>query len=49
MMGWSSDKKIFDNILYEYNSPSSKNMIKFLEDAFAAKYSYLSGSRYIYT
>lgn len=49
MMGWASDKEIFNNILYEDESPTSKNMVKYIIDAFKAKYSMLGDARYIYT
>ncbi|MGL5935654.1 MAG: hypothetical protein ACRCZI_08515 [Cetobacterium sp.] len=48
MLGWSSDKEIFDNILYDYDTPISKNMIKYIVGAFKAKYGMLGEGRYIY-
>jgi DNA-directed RNA polymerase beta subunit len=49
MMGWSTDKQIFDNILLGYDKPTSKNMIQYLKNAFDAKYTDLGKARYIYT
>lgn len=49
MMGWTTDKQIFDNILFGYDTPTSKNMIQYLTNAFDAKYLHLPNSRYIYT
>lgn len=49
MMGWVTDKEIFDNILFGYDTPTSKKMIQYLTNAFSAKYSDLPGGRYIYT
>jgi len=49
MLGWTTDKEIFDNILLGYDTPASKNMIKFLSNAFSAKYTDLNEGRYVYT
>lgn len=49
MMGWNTDKQIFDNILLGYDKPTSKNMIQYLKNAFDAKYTDLGKARYIYT
>ena len=49
MMGWTTDKQIFDNVLFGYDAPSSKNMTQYLINAFNAKYTHMSESRYIYT
>jgi len=46
MLGWSSDKEMFDNILYGYENDISKNMLNFIIDSINAKYS-ING-RYIY-
>jgi DNA-directed RNA polymerase beta subunit len=48
MMGWITDKQIFDNILLGYDTPMSKNMIKNLDAAFNAKYTNLPKGRYLY-
>lgn len=49
LMGWNTDKQIFDNILFgDYESPLSKNIDTFLLKAFNVKYNDLSDSRYIY-
>jgi DNA-directed RNA polymerase II subunit RPB2 len=49
MMGWDSDKQIFDNILFEYESQTSKKIIQFLSSAFEANYEKFPDSRYIYS
>lgn len=38
LLGWSSDKKIVDWIVYEYDSETSKTMLKKLDLAFKAEY-----------
>ena len=38
LLGWSSDKKIYDYILYEYESEVSANIKSILDLAFDAKY-----------
>lgn len=49
MMGWVTDKQIFDNILLGYDTPVSKNMMQYIKNAFNAKYANLPNGRYIYT
>jgi DNA-directed RNA polymerase beta subunit len=49
ILGWSTDKEIYDNILFDYTDSKSKFMIQYLETAFEAKYNHLSNGRYIYT
>lgn len=49
MAGWSTDKQIFDNILFGYDTASSKNMMQYLINAFDAKYTNLSNGRDIYS
>lgn len=49
MMGWPTDKMIVDNILLGYDTPTSKNMIQYLENAFDAKYANLPNGAYMYT
>jgi DNA-directed RNA polymerase beta subunit len=48
IMGWNTDKLIFNNILYRYDTPTSKKMYQYLVDAFKVKYNDLSDARYIY-
>jgi DNA-directed RNA polymerase beta subunit len=48
ILGWSSDKEIFDNIVYGYDNDISKNMINYILSSMAAKYSAISGGRYVY-
>jgi DNA-directed RNA polymerase beta subunit len=48
MMGWNTDKQIFDNILYGYDNDISKNMINYIKDAFNAKYTRLNTGKNIY-
>ena len=49
IMGWNTDKQIFDNVLYNYDSAISKSMNEYLVDAFNAKYTHLPNARNIYT
>lgn len=49
IMGWSTDKQIFDNILFGEENSMSKNMTQYLINAFNSKYQDMSKSRYIYT
>jgi DNA-directed RNA polymerase II subunit RPB2 len=49
MMGWTTDKQIFDNVLFGYDNPTSKKMYQYLVDGFNAKYNNLSNGRYKYT
>lgn len=49
MMGWTTDKQIFDNVLLGYDTPTSKNMTQYLVNAFNAKYLHMPDSRYIHT
>lgn len=45
IMGWATDKLIFDNLLYDYNTRTSKNMIQELTRAFNANYNHLNKGR----
>jgi DNA-directed RNA polymerase II subunit RPB2 len=47
-MGWNSDRQIFDNVLYEYESHLSRQMQNFLKKAFNVKYTKLHEGRNIY-
>jgi DNA-directed RNA polymerase II subunit RPB2 len=49
ILGWNTDKQIFDNILLGKNNPTSKNMNNFLTNAFNVKYSNLSKGKHIYS
>jgi DNA-directed RNA polymerase beta subunit len=49
IMGWNTDKQIFDNLLYDYDTPTSKKILQFLNMAFNAKYTHLPKGRYAYT
>lgn len=49
LAGWTTDKQIFDNILFNYDDSISKNMIKYLINAFNAKYTNLPNGRNLYT
>lgn len=49
IMGWPTDKQIFDNILLGYDNSTSKNMTQFLLNAFNAKYTHMTQSKSIYT
>jgi DNA-directed RNA polymerase beta subunit len=49
ILGWNTDKQIFDNLLFDYSSPTSKNISKYLIDAFNCEYKHLPKGRYIYT
>jgi DNA-directed RNA polymerase beta subunit len=48
-MGWNTDKQIFDNILFGYDNPTSKNMIQYIKNAFNAKYTDLGKGSNIYS
>lgn len=48
IMGWNTDKQIFDNVLLGYETSTSKNMLKFLMDGFNAKYVHLDKGKFIY-
>jgi len=50
MMGWTTDKQIFDNITHgaPENDSISKNMINYLRTAFNAKYPIMQAGRYTY-
>ena len=38
LLGWTTDKEIYDNIIFDYNSNISKNIINFLNSSLDAKY-----------
>lgn len=46
LLGWTTDKEIYDNIIIDYYDNTSKNIINFLNDAMEAKYN-IKG-RYLY-
>lgn len=48
VLGWSSDKQMFDNIVYGYGNDISTNMINYVIDCINAKYTRISGGRYVY-
>jgi DNA-directed RNA polymerase beta subunit len=48
VLGWSSDKEMFDNILYGYSNDISKNMLNYIIDCTNAKYSTMNDGRYVY-
>ena len=48
VLGWSSDKEMFDNILYGYGDDISKNMLNYIMDCTNAKYNTMPSCRYIY-
>ena len=49
ILGWNTDKQIYDNLLYDYNTPTSKKLEGFLNSAFSAKYNHLSKGRFKYS
>lgn len=49
ILGWNTDKQIYDNLLYNYDTPTSKKILNYLNTAFNAKYAHLSKGRYVYT
>ena len=38
LLGWTTDKEMYDNIIFDYNSNISKNIINFLNSSLDAKY-----------
>jgi len=48
VLGWSSDKEMFDNIIYGYDSDISKNMLNYIIESVNAKYSSISTGRHVY-
>ena len=48
ILGWASDKEMFDNILYGYGNDISKNMLNYIIDSMNAKYSNMTKGRYVY-
>ena len=48
ILGWTSDKEMFDNILYGYNDDISKNMMNHIVDFMNAKYTNISSGRHVY-
>jgi DNA-directed RNA polymerase beta subunit len=48
LLGWSSDKMMFDNILYGYDDDISKKLMSYITDSINVKYSSLTNGRYVY-
>jgi DNA-directed RNA polymerase beta subunit len=48
LLGWSSDKKMIDWIVYDYESPIAKKILKRLQSAFKAKYTNFGESSHLY-
>lgn len=48
VLGWTSDKEMFDNIIYGYGNDISKNMLNYVIDSINAKYSTITNGRYTY-
>lgn len=48
VLGWGSDKEMFDNIIYGYGNDISKNMLNYIIDSINAKYSTMSNGRHVY-
>ena len=48
VLGWSSDKEMFDNIIYGYDTDISKNMLNYIINSVNAKYSSISTGRHVY-
>ena len=48
LLGWGSDKLMFDNIIYGYDDDISKKIMNYLKDSMNVKYSSLSTGRYVY-
>jgi DNA-directed RNA polymerase beta subunit len=49
ILGWNTDKKIYDNILFNYNNSISKELANFITKAFNVKYDILEEGRTIYS
>ena len=45
MLGWTDDKQLFDNIVYDYDNPSNKDIINILKRAMDAKYTNYSNAK----
>lgn len=48
VLGWTSDKEMFDNIIYGYGNDISTTMLNYVIDSINAKYSNISTGRYTY-
>lgn len=48
VLGWGSDKEMFDNIIYGYDDDISKNMLNYVVDSLNAKYSSINTGRHTY-
>jgi DNA-directed RNA polymerase beta subunit len=48
VLGWTSDKEMFDNIIYGYGSDISKNMLNYIIESINTKYSTIASGRYVY-
>lgn len=48
LLGWGSDKLMFDNIVYGYDDDISKRIMNYLKDSMDVKYSSLSNGKYVY-
>lgn len=48
VLGWGSDKELFDNIIYGYGNDISKNMLNYVIDSINTKYSHISNGRHVY-
>ena len=48
LMGMSNDREIFDNIVYDYDTPEGGQMVDFLNQAFSVKYKGVSGGKNVY-
>lgn len=48
ILGWSSDKEMFDNIIYGYGNDISTNMLNYIINSINARYSTIPNGRYVY-
>ena len=49
ILGWSSDKEMFDNIIYGYDDDISKNIINYIIESMNVRYSVIPNGRYVYS
>lgn len=48
ILGWTSDKEIFDNIVYGYEDSMGINMVNILIESMRAKYTQIPNGEYVY-
>ncbi len=48
LLGATTDKEIFDNIIYNYDTTMGSNMFNFMRDAYDVKYTIIPGGKRVY-